>query len=252
MTAAIRLDQRYELRSIEVGDLRIARYQRPADDRRVARMAEGFDLRLVGALVVSFRDGSYWVVTGQHRMLAARRIGVRTLPAIVYFDLSYQEEAAMFERNATTTIAVAPYNLHRTRLEAGDPAAQAIERIIRAAGHVGFTQGGSRGLSSVRTCYRLNERRVLEPVLAAVRVAWERDGRYEPGALKGGVLRAVGDFLLNRPEADRERLADVLGKHRPGDLQYLHPVGGARVWVTILDWYNQGLAGRARLDPVNK
>ncbi len=46
-------------------------------------------------LVVSKRDGVYRIVSGHQRALAARELGYKELPTIVYIDLSEDEETAL-------------------------------------------------------------------------------------------------------------------------------------------------------------
>lgn len=236
-------DLTFDLKEIEVAKLKIEkRYQRRPNENRWKAMARAFDLRLIGAIVVSFRDGVYYCVTGQHRMLAARHAGVATLPAVILYGLTVEDEAAIFEKNATTTKAIAPIDVHRARLASRDLAAIAVDKIIRKHGHV-FASGGGRAntLAAVRACYKLHEMNVLDDVLSVINVAWKREDGYVNGSLKGGVMRAIGEFLQRFPHADRSRLADAMSRHLPVDLTYHHPGGNAEMWRLVVEWYNRNL-----------
>jgi hypothetical protein len=234
----------FDLKEIEVSKLKIEkRYQRRPNENRWKAMARAFDLRLIGAIVVSFRDGVYYCVTGQHRMLAARHAGVATLPAVILYGLTLEDEAEIFEKNATTTKAIAPIDVHRARLASKDLAATAVDKIIRAHGHVFASGGGGRSdhLAAIRACYKLHEMAVLDDVLSVIGVAWKREDSYVDGALKGGVMRAIGEFLQRFPHADRARLADAMSRHLPVDLTYHHPGGNAEMWRLVVVWYNRNL-----------
>ena len=49
-------------------------YQRPVDDREVDRLVREWDERLFDPLAVSYRDGRYNVIDGQHRISALRKL----------------------------------------------------------------------------------------------------------------------------------------------------------------------------------
>ena len=49
-------------------------YQRPVDDREVDRLVREWDERLFDPLAVSYRDGRYNVIDGQHRISAMRKL----------------------------------------------------------------------------------------------------------------------------------------------------------------------------------
>ena len=49
-------------------------YQRPIDLKRVQRIVENFDARLVNPLKVSGRDGHYYVFDGAHTLAALKEI----------------------------------------------------------------------------------------------------------------------------------------------------------------------------------
>src|SRR5258708_7808516 len=64
-------------------------YARPLREPRVKKLVAEFDPLGVGVLYLSMRDdGSYWIIDGQHRAEAARRVGLPGLDAYVYIDLT--------------------------------------------------------------------------------------------------------------------------------------------------------------------
>lgn len=74
------------------------KYCRPVREWRVHRMAREWKPRGAGALYVSLRpDGRYAILDGNHRRRAAMLVGVKTLPARVFIDLTYEEEADLFD-----------------------------------------------------------------------------------------------------------------------------------------------------------
>ena len=66
-------------------------YQRPVEPEDVDRLIAKWDDRLLTPLVVSFRDGKFNVVDGQHRIAAMRKMADggndRPLPDLYRFEL---------------------------------------------------------------------------------------------------------------------------------------------------------------------
>ncbi len=62
-------------RSIHTGRLTSGRpYQRPVNPKEVDRLIREWDERLLDPVTVSFRDGKFYVVDGQHRISAMRKM----------------------------------------------------------------------------------------------------------------------------------------------------------------------------------
>lgn len=73
-------------------------YQRPVDEKEVDRLIREWDDRLLEPLTISFREGRFNVVDGQHRIAAMlKKNGGREVmaPCKVYSGLTYEEEAAL-------------------------------------------------------------------------------------------------------------------------------------------------------------
>lgn len=65
------------------------RYQRPVEEKRVARIVDNFDPRQIGALELSKRkNGTYGIIDGQHRLLALKAVGRKKVQALVHEDLT--------------------------------------------------------------------------------------------------------------------------------------------------------------------
>ena len=74
-------------------------YQRPVKDCDVDKLVREWDPRLLTPLVVSYRDGRYNLVDGQHRVCAMRKKnGGKDVTALcrVYHGLTYEQEAELY------------------------------------------------------------------------------------------------------------------------------------------------------------
>lgn len=73
-------------------------YQRMVDEREVNRLIRDWDDRLLEPLVVSYRDGRFNVIDGQHRVSAMRKMNGGKDVMVrckVYSGLTYEDEAAL-------------------------------------------------------------------------------------------------------------------------------------------------------------
>ncbi len=81
-----------------------ADYQRELDMSRVRKIAAEWDDYKCDEVLVSYRDGKFYVVNGQHRTKAAEMIGKEEMYCKIYTSLTYEEEAILFaiqNRHAT-------------------------------------------------------------------------------------------------------------------------------------------------------
>jgi hypothetical protein len=79
-------DEPGELMHVDKKRLRIDHeYQRSANEVKVTEITKRFSWLALGAIVVVRRGDAYYVVDGQHRVMAAmRRTDIATLPCVVF------------------------------------------------------------------------------------------------------------------------------------------------------------------------
>lgn len=109
-------------------------YGRAVDASNINRITRDWDPRAVGAVLLSLRpDGRYAVIDGQHRIEAAKKFGVSTIPARVYLDLSHSEEARLY-RLFGMHKAQTPLDRFRAAIQERQPKALKIKGIIEGMG----------------------------------------------------------------------------------------------------------------------
>jgi hypothetical protein len=113
-----------------------ALYQRPEDEKRVAKIAEGFRWDRFGALVVAPKEGGrFSIIDGQHRARAAQlHPSVTVVPAVIITADGVAEEAASFvginaERKNTSAL-----ELFFAHLATGDEDAETVRQVCDRAG----------------------------------------------------------------------------------------------------------------------
>lgn len=168
------------MRLVRVGDLEVAAYQRTLQMRRIALYAARFNAAQIGLLEVSDREGSLWIVDGQHRVaLLIRMFGPDVLcPAMVHRKWSYVEEAERFgyvNRHRTAVTALDTYKADR---EAGVLDVLAIDRIMERhhlrVGDV-YTEGVVQSATRLRSCYARYGSSMLDSVLDVLNLIWGKE-----------------------------------------------------------------------------
>ena len=115
-------------------------YQRPVLDRVVDKLVREWDPRLLTPLVVSYRDGRYNLVDGQHRVCAMRKKnGGKDVTALcrVYHGLTYEQEAELYYKLDRAKGHLRLSHATKALVESGaDAEIIEIKRLLEDAGFV--------------------------------------------------------------------------------------------------------------------
>ena len=184
-------------------------YQRGVERKRVEMIAADFNEYIANEPKVSFRDGKYYVVNGQHTIEGRiLRNGGEDLPILckVYTGLTMEQEALLFaEQNGHSAPLTAGIKL-RAKVVGGDAPSKAF---LAATNRVGLAfnydslQLSDYRISCVGTALKLyNEmgEKIYCESLRIIVAAW--DGK--PDSFRASVLRgtsAYADRLPGEPSA---------------------------------------------------
>ena len=189
----------YDIRFIRLELLQTeASYQRLVRPARVQTIAAHFDSIAAGVLVVNERyPGEYYVVDGNHRLAAMRKLGHTTALCSIYRALTVRQEAEKFCICNTQRATPKAQDVFRAQLLAGSPSALQIEAIVTEYGwSIDLTSHGAKatGITAVAALsylYLNGGRARLGGVLTFIKHAWPKD----KDAIRGQMLRGLGAFL---------------------------------------------------------
>lgn len=197
-------------------------YQRPLDESFVdERCEERFDAAEARTIYVSERkDGSLWVLDGQHTMELLIRNGITEWLCRVFFDLSPAEEAWRFQEYQHNRKAVHPVVQWNAEVLAGDKDTAAIDRVLTSRG-VRISNQGLRAkdgfvpvsiIGAFKHAYKLGGKELLDEVVGLVIDSWGLDAAsFHARVLPGlSYLLAYSNLPL-----DRKRLVAVLKNTTP-------------------------------------
>jgi hypothetical protein len=126
----------YRIQEVPIGKMTTSRrVQRDLKQHRVDYLLANFDLDDFGQPVVSWRDGHYYIIDGQHRVEALKQwLGkgwdIQKIECRVYQGLTEAEEADMFDR-LNDVLIVSSYDKFKIRVTAGREAESYIDKIVR-------------------------------------------------------------------------------------------------------------------------
>lgn len=200
-------------------------YQRPLSSL-VRKLVKRWDARLLMPVVISVRKGNPHgaIVDGQTRWSAAKQLGIKTLPALV-FRGTREEEAELFASFQSERRGINAYRRFHAALVANNPAALEVDQTVRRYGYEvmeGTTDTHPWGIAAVKALEEAFEQGQLEKVLTVTSRAWpvpsigERAqyGRGHP--LNNELIVGLTSFINDA--IDLKRLAGRLGKTNPQEL----------------------------------
>lgn len=211
--------------------------QRPLDEGRAERMADKFDLALLGVVEVSIRpNGAIHVVDGQHRVAAARIFGFseELIECKVHQGLSIEQEAARFV-GLNTFSSPRAFDKFRVRVKALDPIALGVDSVLMQFGwrlQTGSTDGcftavqaAERVFCGYGTADKDAGPRNLADALGVITEAWGR----KPSAASGHLVAGLGLFFARHGAlVDKPALVKRLAQYPGGPDNYLGSARGMR------------------------
>lgn len=197
-----------QLIELPLAKLQFDSYQRVLRNKW-KEIAKDFNPSVAWPIVVSYRDGIYWVVDGQHRVVAAIDVGETTaLCKVEYW--TFQQEAINFRIFNKVRGSLLAKDAFHADLSYGEPVAVEIESIIRQEGYnlwLGYGPIPHKpigAIGSIEKIYKTNQPEGLRRVLSVLNMAWPD----EP--VKDSMLNGMAIFLRRYPEISATDLAKKL------------------------------------------
>ena len=110
-------------------------YQRKTSKGKVNEIARKFDSGVVGALIISKRENGYYVVDGQHRILAMELNHVKNAMCLVHEGLTLEQEAELYIKCNNSRKAPSATDNFRAKIISGDPVSKDILKICEEIGY---------------------------------------------------------------------------------------------------------------------
>lgn len=203
---------------LDIGSVRVdSEYQRDLSQRRVERMVKEFDPHRFQPIEVSKRaDGSHWCIEGQHRLAAARRLGMHVIAAMVHVGLTSTDEALLFWMFQRDRRALSAWDSFEARLHGQETVAVGVDATCRDAG-VTYGRGTNfdvQALVVLETVYRMGGKDLLGSTLRLIQRIWPVAHRRFDGNVIGGLGLVLHQYRVD-PAWSEDRLVTVLSGVTP-------------------------------------
>lgn len=200
-------------------------YQRPLKQERIDKIIREWNPRKLTPAVVSFRDGKFNLVDGQHHVEAMRQMAGGKdviVPCIIHTGMTYQEEADMYAALDTDKTPLTPRQHTKALVEAGsDPKIMDIRRLVEENGFtwaLDVQTGVPYEIAPVRTlinAYQLLGGAAFSRMLALIAGAWQGT----PHSLRSSMLSGMALFLKTyEPELDDQMFIDCMSAVSPDEI----------------------------------
>lgn len=211
---------KYEM--LPISKLKLAKYQRDPRYKDCTKIVEKFDYDIFGVVLVSFRDGQYWIVDGQHRVKAVHMLGIEYVMCQIIEGLTYEQESDKFYKLNTERKPLSANQKFSALVEKKDPVALEIANIIKEHGFSythNYTTKSNNCIAAISTCQRIHKAlgaNVFSKELYIIRNAWLGDG----AALSVQMLNGIATFLkLYNENYNEEELISGLKNENPKQIE---------------------------------
>lgn len=191
-----------KLSTVYIGNL-LSRmpYQRPVRDWKVNKLVREWDERLADPVTVSLRDGKLYLVDGQNRVAALRRMnGDKDLMVVcrMHYGLTYEAEAELCWKLDQAKSCLTLAQVITALKESGTDAE--VSTILRLMEDNGFTRALDkdipgeyeiRAARAVLSAYRMLGQDAFDRLLRLLAGAWQG----APNSLKGGFISGMALFV---------------------------------------------------------
>lgn len=189
-------------------------YQRNLSQNHIVRAAKNFDLYQINPVKVSRRNGINYVFNGQHTIeIVAMVSESRDTPlwCMVYDDMDYSVEADVFANQQKYVKALAPYEIYKANIEAGNDKQIMIKSLVESYGlTIGRTkgQGVICAVSSLEYIFDTWGFHVLDRALRLCIGTWEGAAN----SLSSNMLKGIARLIV----AFDEKMRDDIFKEKVG------------------------------------
>ena len=187
---------------LPINKLEVISHQRKASDAHVKRVVASVErVGFLAPVVVVERDGGYLVIDGQHRLLAARQLDLRRLPAVIVpediarrmLTLNVEKEPNIRERSAVAL------SIYRELVESEPDMPEDDPEVADAVWHahyvtlgLAYAESGRLAGSAFEPILRKCDSFMSEPLGTCLPV---REGRAAKVVEAHKLVRAIADHL---------------------------------------------------------
>lgn len=243
-------------------------YQRDFDEARAMQYGRAFNWGLFGIPMLSLRDdGCYWTVSGQHRIAGAGFAGVKRIRCAVYEGLTREQEAFLFNQEATQRRDLTALDKFHSGVMAQFPDHLAVKKMVEDLGsQVAYKSdprtgniGGIVAINELLRTYDFAGPQLTQEALNVINAGFgTMVGKGIDGALFASMTQFLGIYSAGSQfgTADRKKLIEKLREIDPmklrKDASNYENMGAKNArFMALRDLYNYRTQAQHRLELTN-
>lgn len=261
--------EKSKISQVSLSDLKVDRsYQREPSQRLIDDIAENWDEVASELILVSDRgqrddeqQSGFFVINGQHRTIAARRLGHAEIWART-IDMSDLPDPALIEASlrlkTNVRLGDRPLERFKAQLRAGNQESHAIVKLLARydtqINEVPTPEAGINSVTGIEILFRHDQGGLLAEILETAKSAY---GRIGGKTATIDLFKGIGWFIVTHSdETDRSRLINKLHEVGPAALDrrarvHMSVMGGSlwqNYYRAIVDFYNEKLVQKNKLE----
>ncbi len=173
------------------------KYQRDLSKKQVTRTSDNFDPFQINPVKVSRREGSNYVINGQHTIeIVAKISGSRDTPVwcMIYDEMDYTTEANVFAEQMKFVRALTPHDIFVAKIEADDHDSLMIRAIVEEYDLTVSNEAKPGNVCAIKALEDIYDRLGSEVLNRTLRICvstWEGD----PRSLTSNMLKGLAILL---------------------------------------------------------
>lgn len=229
-------------------------YQRNVSDAKVLNIAREWSWIACATIVVALRDGKFYVIDGQHRVMAAlRRADITYLPCIVFKITDVANEAQGFLTIQTQRKAMYSAEKFKALTITENPAALFVQNLVAQSGRIIDRSSEKNTVACISLLLKLAETapdmlQRIWPLVVLVCKGYPLHNRILEGFMYLESNMHAGESLMNKNWFNRiEKVGYAALLDSAAKASAFYSRGSAKVWAYgMLEALNKNM--RNRLD----
>lgn len=225
-------------------------YQRGLAPSLSCKIFREFNPHHLGVIEVSYRNGVFWIVDGQHRVDACLKRDMKEIKANVHFGLTRKEEALMFGGLNTRRSKLRTEDRWRALYEAGNEMVVETKNILESYDfHLGIGKMGAfpkyrtvDAIGTLEKIYKRYDKAILHKIFRILKQLWvEMENQ-----LSGKIGQGLAYFFNHYPDVSEEDFIHTMNRYTPnmilGKAKEIGQFGGEKDKnhaIAILYFYNK-------------
>jgi hypothetical protein len=189
-------------------------YQREINKIKVANIIKNYNPNAIGVVTLSIREnGDLYIIDGQHRVEALKQLGFGSndINAIVFFDLTIQDEAQLFVIMNESRTKPKKSDLYKASIKSGDNDLIELNNMLNRNNVTVGDKPGDCIIRAIGTLHKVNNKLGIINLEKVVKVLISANGNNST-SFQAEYITAVSTIIVKYKNLDMDRLALAIKK----------------------------------------